>query len=263
MIKIPSEIRLKEKLIDITEFNDYKLVSEREELQDVFNKTLRELYKESNEFGCNYKYAFGMDERILDLTLKNFLNILLHNLSGTIKFYISKYNEVEGLIFYTIAGTDFTRYWKRYAEDICVLSFNLKKNSIVLIKDLYALVKDLRTKYKEINWSADVNNPATKNYKSITEHLGGFWKESTEYEEVLEFKIPGIKGFKEPINEQSEQTGEKEIFLELKERRLFSDFLVNDLLSKHLVEYYLDKKKKSDRLIDGYSNFLEQIGVET
>jgi hypothetical protein len=45
MIKIPSEIRIKEKLIDITEFNDYKLVSEREELQDVFNKTLRELYK--------------------------------------------------------------------------------------------------------------------------------------------------------------------------------------------------------------------------
>lgn len=255
MIKISSE-RLKEQLIDITDFNDYSEISNREELQPIFNSTLRELYKESNEFGCNYRYAFGVDERILDYTLKDFLNILLHNLSGTIKFYISKHNEVEGLIFYTVAGVDFTRYWKRYIEDICILSFNLKKNSIVLIKDLYTLVKDLRTKYKEINWSADINNPAIRNYKNIAEHLGGTWGDSSEYQGVVNFKIPGIKGFREPTEAEE---NEVDILSELNERRLFQNYLVNDNFSKNLLEYHLNKKRKSDNLIKGYQKFIKKI----
>ena len=40
MIKISSE-RLKEQLIDITDFNDYSEISNREELQLVFNSRMK------------------------------------------------------------------------------------------------------------------------------------------------------------------------------------------------------------------------------
>ena len=72
----------------------------------------------------------------------------------------------------------------------------------------------------------------------------------------MNFKIPGIKGFREPTEVEE---NEVDILSELNERRLFQNYLVNDNFSKNLLEYHLNKKRKSDNLIKGYQKFIKEI----
>lgn len=233
---------LNEKLVDVTNFQDYLEVINREDLKPFFSTPMKDLFKKSNELGNSYKYAFDMKgENSQDLTLAQVLSTLLLANQGRIKLYFSESNEIEGLIMYTIGGTDLINRWPHYVEDIVIMSFDLDKPNMTLTRDLYRLIQDLRLKYRYIRWIADKNNPATKFYKKVVDRYGGICEPDSEDEEILVFKIPG-KGdpfFKdEPLTEKKTELN---IPVE------------NDLLKSHIIEYILKRKEAFDEEFKGES----------
>lgn len=233
-------MNLEERLVDTTNFQDYLEIVNKKELKPFFSTPMKDLFKKSNELGNSYRYAFDMKgEDSSNLTLAQVLSTLLLVNRGRIKLYFSESNEIEGFIMYTVGGTDLVNRWPKYVEDIIVMSFDLDRPNMTLTGDLYHLILDLRSKYRIIRWIADENNPATKFYKKIVDRYGGVCERDPEDNKTLVFKIPG-KG--DPFFRDEP----------LKEKRIPLNIPVgNDLLEKHILEYFLKKKKSFDKEFKG------------
>ena len=227
--------RFQEKLIDITEFQDYQKIVNDERLYTFFHTPTRELAQECNELGDSYKYAFSGNEDLMNLPFYKLLDVILLINKGKIKLYISKDKEIEGLILYTVGGGDYglLKGSSSYIEDILILSFNLQKNSLTLIRDLSNLIEDLRKNYGYIKWLANKDNPAVEFYKRKVKFFQGKYKEDPEDSSILIFWIPGLK--KNPPEEL-------EPFSES-----FFDTIVNDIFKESIINYFLRRKKKLER----------------
>lgn len=214
--------RFNEKLIDITDFQDLNILIKDKRVSTLLNTTLKELYKNNSSLGASYKYAFGEMPEILDMTLGEYLKSISIYERGFIKIYLSKNKEVEGFIFYTLDRADIKVGNTPRVQDVCVLSFDLDKNSLTLAKDTFDLVKELLSKYTSVHWTAFKENPACNFYKRTCLKLGGAWEENEDFDGVLDFYIPGKNKIDYKIEESKDY-----------------DFRVNnDLLNFNLVRYY-------------------------
>ena len=74
-------------------------------------------------------------------------------------------------------------------EEITVISFNLKKNNMVLIKDLMDIFKELIKSHKSVTWSCFKRNPAIRMYYKLCLKFGGTVEESPLSDEVLVFSV--------------------------------------------------------------------------
>lgn len=227
--------RFQEKLIDITEFQDYQKVVNDERLYTFFHTPTKELAQECNELGDSYKYAFSGNEDLMNLPFYKLLDVMLLVNKGKIKLYISKDKEIEGLILYTVGGGDYglLRGSSSYIEDILVLSFNLRKNSLTLIRDLSNLIEDLRKNYGYMKWLASKDNPATEFYKRKVKFFQGKYKEDSKDPNILIFWIPGLK--KDPPKE-----------LESFNESLLS-LMDNDIFKEGVINYFLKRKEEFER----------------
>lgn len=245
--------RFQEKLIDITEFQDYQKIVNDERLYTFFHTPAKELAKECNELGNSYKYAFPDNEALMNLPFYKLLDIMLLANKGKIKLYISQNKEIEGLILYTVGGGSYglLRGSSSYVEDILTISFNLQKNNLTLIKDLSNLIADLRKNHGYIKWIADKSNPAVEFYKRKVKVFQGKYKEDPEDPNILIFWIPGLK--KDPP-EELEPFDEK-----------FHPIITNDIFRESVIKYFqrrelafekeftkpkLEEIKKSSSLFD-------------
>lgn len=186
--------RFQEKLVDITEFQDFEDVLNDERLKTFMNTSLGDLEKISNEAGMNYAYLWGESEN-KDITMKEYLEDIYNTRirlvkEKRIKFYISENKDIQGLIFYTISRPHFTT-GEVAASNLSFFSFDLKKNQITLIRDTYSLLKDLIKNYAEVRWNALVDNPACEMYKKICDRLGGSYSTSKDTPGVIYFEILG------------------------------------------------------------------------
>ena len=227
MIKL-DKVRYQEKLVELTDFQKIKGVINDKRLQTFLDTPFGELLKQGNELGHTYEHAFpGWPEPFKKRTFGDMLSFFNVLERGRIKFYISEDDDIEGLIFYTTSGNIRRFDSELYVKDICVISFNLEKNSTTLVRDLYNLVKELREKYREIHWVADKNNPAVRTYKSICERYNGGWGNSEEQEGLIEFFIPGTHP--DPFTTSPEPLREKKIILHN---------FTNDITSESVANYY-------------------------
>lgn len=188
--------RFQEKLVDITEFQDFENVLNDERLKTFMNTTLKELIPKVNELGFSYKYLWGeIPEEEKNLSMKEYLKNYYKNKfflveGGRLKFYISESKEIEGMIFYSLSRPAFNGGLS-YVSSISFFSFNLNSNMLTLIRDMYSLIKDLLKKYASVNWSADIENPACEKYKEICRKLGGDYFVDRSNPGIIYFEIEG------------------------------------------------------------------------
>ena len=135
---------------------------------------------EDNELDLSYDYL--VDEELKNFSLYKILNLMV--MSGmNIHILYSDYNGTpNGIIIYRESSPS-------VVEEITVISFNLKKNNMVLIKDLMDVFKELIKSHKSVNWSCFKNNPAIRMYYKLCLKFGGTVEESPLSDEVLVFSV--------------------------------------------------------------------------
>ena len=135
---------------------------------------------EDNELDLSYDYL--VDEELKNFSLYKILNLMI--MSGMdIHILYSDYNGTpNGIIIYRESSPS-------VVEEITVISFNLKKNNLVLIKDLMDIFKELIKSHKSVNWSCFKRNPAIRMYYKLCLKFGGTVEESPLSDEVLVFSV--------------------------------------------------------------------------
>ena len=135
---------------------------------------------EDNELDLSYDYL--VDEELKNFSLYKILNLMV--MSGmNIHILYSDYNGTpNGIIIYRESSPS-------VVEEITVISFNLKKNNLVLIKDLMDVFKELIKSHKSVNWSCFKSNPAIRMYYKLCLKFGGTVEESPLSDEVLVFSV--------------------------------------------------------------------------
>lgn len=209
--------RFQEKLIDITEFQDFEKVMEDERLQTFLNTPLKDLANTSNELNMSYKYLWGelgKDEE--NLTMKDYLKSIYAQQAFRIKqsrakFYISESNEIQGLIMYSTMRTssNIPGDFRSSVSNLSLISFDLSRNQLVLVKDMYSLIKKLLKNYDNIHWSANVDNPACSMYKRVCDKLNGDYSVDGD---IIYFEIPGNHFYEHSIRGKQ--------MLELREKKI-------------------------------------------
>lgn len=138
---------IQEKLRDISELSDLEEFLNDERLQTFLNTKFKDLIKVSNDLGFSYRYFLSEDLWNLDMTLKEYImayhnNIdrLFHN--KKMKILVSEDKTINGLILYDITISHLGSGRKDISE-IGVISFDLEKNNITLIKDTYNLLVEV------------------------------------------------------------------------------------------------------------------------
>lgn len=194
--------RFQERLVDITEFQDFKNVLEDERLQTFMSTPVSELSNSSNELGMSYKYVTGeLSDQEREMTMKEFLLSFYGDFiaTGEAKFYISEHNEIQGMIFYTATG-DSNPFLRKRVQDLGFFSFDLNEGKYTLIKDTYLLIKDLLKKYRTVSWDADENNPACESYKRLCDKLGGEYFNVPDRPGIIHFSLAGDLLYKETLS---------------------------------------------------------------
>ena len=135
---------------------------------------------EDNELDLSYDYLVG--EELKNFSLYKILNLMI--MSGMdIHILYSDYNGTpNGIIIYRESSPS-------VVEEITVISFNLKKNNMVLIKDLMDVFKELIKSHKSVTWSCFKRNPAIRMYYKLCLKFGGTVEESPLSDEVLVFSV--------------------------------------------------------------------------
>ena len=135
---------------------------------------------EDNELDLSYDYL--VDEELKNFSLYKILNLMI--MSGMdIHILYSDYNGTpNGIIIYRESSPS-------VVEEITVISFNLKKNNMVLIKDLMDVFKELIKSHKSVTWSCFKRNPAIRMYYKLCLKFGGTVEESPLSDEVLVFSV--------------------------------------------------------------------------
>ena len=135
---------------------------------------------EGNELDLNYNFLVGRE--LSGLSLYKILNLMV--MSGMdIHILYSDYNGTpNGIIIYRESSP-------KVVEEITVISFNLKKNNMVLIKDLMDTFMELIKTHDSVNWMCFKKNPAIRMYYKLCNKFGGTIEESPITDEVLVFSV--------------------------------------------------------------------------
>ena len=135
---------------------------------------------EDNELDLSYDYLVG--EELKNFSLYKILNLMVKS-GMDIHILYSDYNGTpNGIIIYRESSPS-------VVEEITVISFNLKKNNMVLIKDLMDVSKELIKSHKSVTWSCFKRNPAIRMYYKLCLKFGGTVEESPLSDEVLVFSV--------------------------------------------------------------------------
>ena len=135
---------------------------------------------EDNELDLSYDYLVG--EELKNFSLYKILNLMVKS-GMNIHILYSDYNGTpNGIIIYRESSPS-------VVEEITVISFNLKKNNMVLIKDLMDVFKELIKSHKSVTWSCFKRNPAIRMYYKLCLKFGGTVEESPLSDEVLVFSV--------------------------------------------------------------------------
>ena len=135
---------------------------------------------EDNELDLSYDYLVG--EELKNFSLYKILNLMVKS-GMDIHILYSDYNGTpNGIIIYRESSPS-------VVEEITVISFNLKKNNMVLIKDLMDVFKELIKSHKSVTWSCFKRNPAIRMYYKLCLKFGGTVEKSTLSDEVLVFSV--------------------------------------------------------------------------
>ena len=135
---------------------------------------------EDNELDLSYDYLVG--EELKNVSLYKILNLMVKS-GMDIHILYSDYNGTpNGIIIYRESSPS-------VVEEITVISFNLKKNNMVLIKDLMDVFKELIKSHKSVTWSCFKRNPAIRMYYKLCLKFGGTVEESPLSDEVLVFSV--------------------------------------------------------------------------
>ena len=135
---------------------------------------------EDNELDLSYDYLVGED--LKNFSLYKILNLMVKS-GMDIHILYSDYNGTpNGIIIYRESSPS-------VVEEITVISFNLKKNNMVLIKDLMDVFKELIKSHKSVTWSCFKRNPAIRMYYKLCLKFGGTVEESPLSDEVLVFSV--------------------------------------------------------------------------
>ena len=135
---------------------------------------------EDNELALSYDYLVG--EELKNFSLYKILNLMVKS-GMDIHILYSDYNGTpNGIIIYRESSPS-------VVEEITVISFNLKKNNMVLIKDLMDVFKELIKSHKSVTWSCFKRNPAIRMYYKLCLKFGGTVEESPLSDEVLVFSV--------------------------------------------------------------------------
>ena len=135
---------------------------------------------EDNELDLSYDYLVG--EELKNFSLYKILNLMVKS-GMDIHILYSDYNGTpNGIIIYRESSPS-------VVEEITVISFNLKKNNLVLIKDLMDIFKELIKSHKSVTWSCFKRNPAIRMYYKLCLKFGGTVEESPLSDEVLVFSV--------------------------------------------------------------------------
>lgn len=135
---------------------------------------------EDNELDLSYDYLVG--EELKSFSLYKILNLMVKS-GMDIHILYSDYNGTpNGIIIYRESSPS-------VVEEITVISFNLKKNNMVLIKDLMDVFKELIKSHKSVTWSCFKRNPAIRMYYKLCLKFGGTVEESPLSDEVLVFSV--------------------------------------------------------------------------
>ena len=135
---------------------------------------------EDNELDLSYDYLVG--EELKNFSLYKILNLMVKS-GMDIHILYSDYNGTpNGIIIYRESSPS-------VVEEITVISFNLKKNNMVLIKDLMDVFKELIKSHESVTWSCFKRNPAIRMYYKLCLKFGGTVEESPLSDEVLVFSV--------------------------------------------------------------------------
>ena len=135
---------------------------------------------EDNELDLSYDYL--VSEELKNFSLYKILNLMVKS-GMDIHILYSDYNGTpNGIIIYRESSPS-------VVEEITVISFNLKKNNMVLIKDLMDVFKELIKSHKSVTWSCFKRNPAIRMYYKLCLKFGGTVEESPLSDEVLVFSV--------------------------------------------------------------------------
>ena len=135
---------------------------------------------EDNELDLSYDYL--VDEGLKNFSLYKILNLMV-NSGMDIHILYSDYNGTpNGIIIYRESSP-------KVVEEITVISFNLKKNNMVLIKDLMDTFMELIKTHDSVNWMCFKKNPAIRMYYKLCNKFGGTIEESPITDEVLVFSV--------------------------------------------------------------------------
>ena len=135
---------------------------------------------EDNELDLSYDYLVG--EELKNFSLYKILNLMVKS-GMDIHILYSDYNGTpNGIIIYRESSPS-------VVEEITVISYNLKKNNMVLIKDLMDVFKELIKSHKSVTWSCFKRNPAIRMYYKLCLKFGGTVEESPLSDEVLVFSV--------------------------------------------------------------------------
>lgn len=135
---------------------------------------------EDNELDLSYDYL--VDEELKNFSLYKILNLMV-NSGMDIHILYSDYNGTpNGIIIYRESSP-------KVVEEITVISFNLKKNNMVLIKDLMDTFMELIKTHDSVNWMCFKKNPAIRMYYKLCNKFGGAIEESPLSDEVLVFSV--------------------------------------------------------------------------
>ena len=135
---------------------------------------------EDNELDLSYDYLVG--EELKNFSLYKILNLMVKS-GMDIHILYSDYNGTpNGIIIYRESSPS-------VVEEITVISFNLKKNNMVLIKDLMDVFKELIKSHKSVTWSCFKRNPAIRMYYKLCLKFVGTVEESPLSDEVLVFSV--------------------------------------------------------------------------
>lgn len=168
--------RFNERLRDVSEVSDFKDFLEDERLQTFLNTEMKDLVKITNSLGFSYKYLIEEDFWDSDMNLKEFLEKFYSQISDLsrlkLKVFVSEDKIINGLVMFCVMNSPFLSH-HRIITNLNFMSFDLSKNNVVLIKDIYNLLSNLLKDYDYIEWGCYTDNPACDAYKKFCDKFGG------------------------------------------------------------------------------------------